>query len=528
MIKQLTKQEEKKLFNQRLQRVHIALGISFSFLMYTALFFGIFAIMLPYIENWENPSRHLKIVDVSNIDYTKMVDKVLNDSDFPKTKPITITLPGYMKDPTLKISTQFVAPKVFDPNTSLEIKEESKVFELAKFLNYMHYGRPFGEFGWYIFGIMAVACIILMIGGLYQILTLKYKNSTTSQTGTFSKWHRKILLWTMLPFIIITITGAFFNLGKKFAPAMAYVVTKGEIYEPFKLISPVYNLPEPKKEKKNDNVEMLSINELFKKAQSIAPEINFYRIKLTNWSDSNAMIKFEGYNPYIPFLNGITNRPNVILSAVDGSLIYEQKVMDKNWGSMFYDAMVYIHLLFSVDDLTRLFVAFLMITTILAIGFGNLLYLEKRARKFPLNIPVYQGFGKLSLAVMIGVIPATGLLFFLQWILPFDMENKSLIQQGLFATFWVGTFTYSFYKLNSYKTAKEFLYLGGILFILSPIVHFINSGFSPIKLWNQEVYTVLGTDIGLFIFGLILLIIAKKLPTNREKIQAFWTSRGVK
>lgn len=54
------------------------------------------------------------------------------------------------------------------------------------------------------------------------------------------------------------------------------------------------------------------------------------------------MIKFEGYNPYIPFLNGITNRPNVILSAVDGSLIYEQKVMDKNWGSMFYDAMVYI------------------------------------------------------------------------------------------------------------------------------------------------------------------------------------------
>lgn len=58
----------------------------------------------------------------------------------------------------------------------------------------MHYGRPFGEFGWYIFGIMAVACIILMIGGLYQNLTLKYKNSTTSQTGTFSKWHRKSLL----------------------------------------------------------------------------------------------------------------------------------------------------------------------------------------------------------------------------------------------------------------------------------------------------------------------------------------------
>ncbi|MCT7912284.1 PepSY domain-containing protein [Arcobacter lacus] len=528
MIKQLTKQEEKKLFNQRLQRVHIALGISFSFIMYIALFFGIFAIMLPYIQNWENSSKHIKITDISTIDYTKMVDKVLNDSDFPKAKPITITLPGYMKDPTLKISTQFVAPKVFDPNTSLEIREETKVFELAKFLNYMHYGKPFGEFGWYVFGFMAVACIVLMIGGLYQILILKYKNSTTSQTGTFSKWHRKILLWTVLPFFIITITGAFFNLGKKFAPAMAYVVTKGEIYEPYKLIGPVYNIPEPRKKKQNDSVQMLSMNELLKIAQNIAPNIDFHRIKLTNWGDSAAMAKLEGYNPYMPFLNGYSNKPNVILSGVDGSLIYEQKVLEKNWGSIFYDSMVYIHLLFIADDFTRLFIAFLMIVTLLAIGFGNLLYLEKRARKFPLNIPAYQGLGKLSLAVMIGAIPATGLLFFLQWLLPFDMENRSLIQQGFFATLWVSTFTYSFYKLNSYQTAKEFLYLGGILFASSPIIHFINSGFSLVKLWKEELYTVFAVDIGLFIFGLILLVIAYKLPTQREKIQKFWTSRGVK
>ena len=40
MIKQLTKQEIKKLFNQRLQRIHIALGIGFSFLMY-AVFGGV-------------------------------------------------------------------------------------------------------------------------------------------------------------------------------------------------------------------------------------------------------------------------------------------------------------------------------------------------------------------------------------------------------------------------------------------------------------------------------------------------------
>ncbi|WP_323658676.1 hypothetical protein [Aliarcobacter butzleri] len=36
-------------------------------------------------------------------------------------------------------------------------------------------------------------------------------------------------------------------------------------------------------------------------------------------------------------------------------------------------------------------------------------------------------------------------------------------------------------------------------------------------------YVILSVDIGLFIFGVILLFVAKKLPTQREKIQAFWT-----
>ena len=41
-------------------------------------------------------------------------------------------------------------------------------------------------------------------------------------------------------------------------------------------------------------------------------------------------------------------------------------------------------------------------------------------------------------------------------------------------------------------------------------------------------YTILSVDIGLFIFGLILLFVAYKLPTTKEKIQEFWIKRGVK
>jgi hypothetical protein len=225
----------------------------------------------------------------------------------------------------------------------------------------------------------------------------------------------------------------------------------------------------------------------------------------------------------MPFLNGISNNPSVTLSGVDGTLISQQKVMDKHWSGLFYDSVFFLHFLFGVDTFTRLFIATIMVISTFAIGFAVLLYLEKKARKFPNGIPVYQGFGKLSLAVMIGVIPATGLLFFLQWLLPFDMENRVIIQKELFATLWIATFTWSFYRLNSYQTAKEFLYLGGILFVLSPIIHFVNSGFYPSKLLEEKMYSILGVDVGLFLFGFILLIIAKKLPIDRERIQKFWT-----
>ena len=40
-------------------------------------------------------------------------------------------------------------------------------------------------------------------------------------------------------------------------------------------------------------------------------------------------------------------------------------------------------------------------------------------------------------------------------------------------------------------------------------------------------YTILSVDIGLFIFGLILLFVAYKLPINREKIQEFWTKEAL-
>lgn len=517
--------EANKIFKQRLQRVHVATGISFSLLMYIAVFFGIFAILLPFIQVWEKPSRHYAIPELTKIDYSSMIDPVLKDPEYPKINGVTITLPGYMEDPAVRISAQFTKTKVFNPNTAKEVENEDKASQLAWFLNSMHYGRPFKTFGYLVFGFMAVAGMFLVIGGLLQVLIIKYKDKGKNASSKFSKWHRKIFTWVFPPFIIITLTGAMMNIGYQGSAPMAYLASKGETNQVWQLAGPVLFPKQAKIEKKNDSVPMLTMNELIKRAKEVNPNIDYQRIKLTNWTDSSATAKLEGYNPYMPFLNGISNKPSVTLKGVDGSVVAQQKVMDKHWSGLFYDSMMFLHLLFGVDIFTRLIVALIMSISAFALGFGVLLWLEKRARKFPKDIPVYHWMGKLSLAVMVGVIPATGVLFALQWILPFNMPDRFLWQKGIFFLFWIGTLTWAFYRINSYQAAKEFLKLGGILFILSSIFHFYNSGFSPVELWNKNMTTILSVDIGLIIFGSVLFYVGLKLPQKREKIQEFWTKK---
>jgi len=514
--------ENNKLLNQRFQRVHVVAGISFSLLMYIAVFFGIFAMLLPYIQVWEKPSRHIEYMDVTKINYAEMIDPVIADPNFP-TNNIRITLPGYQHDPVLKISHMFVEPILFDPNTKEKLNHEGDQSQLADFLNGMHYGAPIKDVGYLIFGFVAVGGLFLVVGGVILVIRIKYNNKARKPVSRFSKLHRKILTWVFPPFIIITLTGALMNIGYLGSGPMTYLATKGQTYNIFDLTSPVL-FPEIQSVKKeNITAKMLPIGDLVQKAKEINPEINFQKITLVNWKDTTARVKIEGYNPYMPFLNGISNKPSITLGAVNGELIMQHKVMDKHWSGLFLDSAYFLHLLFGVDTITRLFLASVMCVATFGLGFGVLLWIEKKAKKFPKNIPFYHWMAKLSLSIMIGVLPATGLIFAMQWILPFDLKDRFVWQEGIFFVSWLATLTWSFYRINSYQAAKEFLKIAGVLFILSPILHYINSDFSPTVLWEKALIQIISVDIGLLIFGILLLIVGFILPYKNAQVQKFWS-----
>lgn len=493
-----------------------------SLLLYTSIYFGIFAIFKHYIDVWEKPSRHLPVVDIFEVDYDAMIASVLSDANFPKDN-IILDLPGFKKDPSLRISHRFSREIVFNPSTRQVIKDEGKSSDLGMFLNGLHYGRPLKKTGYYIFGGVAVGVMFLVVGGVILLIIGKFNDSGKNPQSVFSIWHRKIFIWGFPIFILIVLCGSVMCLSFDSADPMVFITTNGEKSDIRPVIGPVL-FPEDKPvAKSNKTVLMLPVRDLIRKAQMINSQIRFQRLTLINWTDETAKIKLVGYNPWKPFLNGVINRPTIILNARNGSLIVQSKVLDRSWAVLLPEFIYFIHFLFGVGIFTRLLIAGLMAACCLAIGFGVMIWLEKRARKFGDSVPFYHWMGKFSLTVMIGVIPATGLLFVLQWLLPFELENRLSWQQGAFFNFWLATLTWSFYRINSYKASKEFLALGSLFFLCAPIFHFIQSGFSPRALIQNGMLNILSVDAGLALFGLLLLISVFKLPANRKEAKQFWS-----
>jgi len=514
------KEPKSKLFSQRLFRLHVAAGITFSIIMYITIFFGVFAIFLPQIQAWEKPSRYIEKVDIKDIDYNDIINSVLKNPDFPKDN-ILVNLPGRMGDPAVSIGNRFVKPVVFNPATQKEIKDEDKsITNLAAFLNELHYGQPLKLIGRLSFGFVAVGTMLLIITGLILIYLFKFKYKATNQQATFSTVHVKVFTWTFIPFLLITLSGAVMNVGLVSAGPMSKILTKGEASSIDGVVGTVLFPQNRPVKKENIEAKMLPLSELLKKAHEANPQLTFKQIKLLNWNDTTARADFIGYNPYKPFLNGgIFNIPYVSFNIHTGKLIENKKVLDSVVPVFIAEGIFFLHFLFGIDIFSRTLIALMMAMCGIGIGFGVMLWLEKKAKKFEGKITFYHWMGKISLATMIGVIPATAILFLLQWVLPFELEDRVLWQQGMFYNAWLATLFWSFYRINSYQASKEFFISGGILFILSVLLHWIY--YNPTLLPS----TILSVDIVLLFLGVLCMFIAKKLPKNRTDAKIFWSSK---
>lgn len=494
---------------QKLLAGHAGAGIVLSYFLYLSIFFGLFAIFLPFLQTWEKPSRHFPLAGITAIRYEPMLARVLSDPDIPKDR-IFINVPGLRGDPALIIHHMFSKKYLFDPNTGRQITDEGRTTQLAWFLNGMHYGRPLMKPGIIFFGLVSTGALFLVAGGLVLVWGVTYKTTGRTRRGRYSHLHRKIFTWICPVFLLILICATVMGVSFDGMGPMIRMVTKGCQANIRPMIGPVL-FPEEKAEPAaGETVPMLPIARLVKKGQNAAPHLKIQRLVLYNWGDKTARIQLEGTDRSAPFLTGVANTPYIILNAVDGTVLKAVKTTDRSWPVLLTEGIYSIHLLFGVNIYLRLSVFMAAVACLIAVGCGIILHLEKQVRKFKGHPPFYHWLEKFSLAFMIGVIPATGLLFNLQWLLPFDLKDRLVWHQGLFFDLWAATLFWSFYKVDTRGTAQQFLGLGGVLFLLAPVLHLLKTGISPLTLFQNHMTHILWVDAGLVFLGLVLTAAAVK------------------
>jgi len=518
-----------KQLGERLIKIHATAGIVFGLLFYVIMYFGIFSIFQNYIKVWEKPSRHFaSIVKKEDIPISKYVDKMLLDPNIPKNN-LKIILPDSKNDNALVLSQMFIKKIAINPNNGEKLQDEGRRIGLGFFLHNLHTGRPFyRNVGFTIFGIVAVASIFLMLTGLIQVITIKYSNKGESALKKSSKWHRKLSVWFFLPILIIFISGAALNLqikaNKKFSQAITQILSDNEASKwPEAIGSTLFPSPEVKK-KDGTFARMLALEELYEKARQINPNLDYIDMRLFRWNDSSAEIELRGYNPSYPFFNGFINLPSVTLKGIDGSVVKIKRVFDAHWMRIFYEFVHFLHFVPFMSFVVKFLLALVVAGFTIGTAFGIWLYLEKCVKNYDNKIPFYHWFSRLSMTIMLGALPATAIAFCLQWLFPFDMEERILFQKGIFFLTWLSMGLIAFARFDSNKAAKNILYIGSVLFLLAPIIHWLNSGYGPIKLASLNMYPILGVDIGLLFLAVLCFVGAFILPKSRTENKKIWKS----
>ena len=85
------------LYIKYLIRAHIVIGLFVMFVFYISTYFGTITLFKPYLNTWQNPSRHFEIPKDAKIDLDKAIEVGLKELKYPRDK-VKITPPSFKEN----------------------------------------------------------------------------------------------------------------------------------------------------------------------------------------------------------------------------------------------------------------------------------------------------------------------------------------------------------------------------------------------------------------------------------------------
>lgn len=493
-------------------KVHTLIGIFAIFFFFLATYFGSITLFKPYFNSWQNPSRHFEIVENKELNLDFALHKALKELKYPNDN-IDIVLPSF-KDKALAVSTGFSRKVYINPYTNkvLDTKNENNL--ITTFLNDIHVGRNIPIIGQTLMGMSCLAIIFLSISGVFLWLVNRNKKRKIAKKAWF-KWHKDLSL-VLIPYIIIfALTGSFLGFMLNNSKPFSLSATDYKTNSLRKLVGPIIFAKTPKVEKTKQNVDMLEYSKLYEKAQKIYPNLQIKNIKINAWYESNAQIEFLGYLKDNKILTGSINRVKLILKGSDGSIVTKKTFEDTHTMNKFMSAFYVFHFFPDQEFTTRLIFFALGVLCAVSLAFGLLIWLDKKESENK-NNPLYFNFtSKLALCVIVGVIPASSLLFLLHWLVPFDLGNRNTILTGSFYAFWSMTLFYSVYKTKAKEVIKHFLYTSSVFIFLAVLFHGIKTNIYIWDSFKMNLPVIFWVDFSFLVFAFICIYIAFKIKVQK-------------
>jgi len=490
--------------NQKfLIRAHTILGLFAIFLFYISTYFGTITVFLPYIKAWENPSRHF-ISSEKEINLDSILPKIIKEKELSNN--IEIIFPSF-RDKALSINDETSKTIYINPQTNQILNTNFETNFISKFFNEIHIGRNIPKIGVFLMGVASVLMIFLSISGV--ILWVVNKKRNRKKESAYLKWHKNLSL-ALLPFILVfSITGAFLGFMLSYSSPIAYSASKGVESDFRKLVGPIL-FPRDVKIERSQKASMLSFERLTSIANTKYPDLEIKRIKLSKWYEENAKIKFIGHIKDNRAISGRINRMHITLSGKDGRVLNKKDISNANLTNGILSTFYFLH--FIPDETLVLRIVYFIFGIIMAVSlsFGFLIYSEKKAKKNLEDKNYYSILNKLAMATMIGVIPASTLLMFLYWYLPFDLFQRDIWLKGSFYALWAGTLFYSVLKDSVLKVINHLLFIASIFLVLTVLYHGISTGFYPWISLNEKLYDIFFVDFISLVFALVFFLFSKK------------------
>lgn len=494
----------KKLNLKLLISAHTQIGLIAVFFFFISAFFGTITLFLPQIQTWENPSRYFKYEKNYNYKLDALVKRTIEEENF-NPNFIEIKLPSY-RDNVIAINDPSSRTKYVNPYTLKMLDTTSDTSFLSSFFNDLHIGRNIPKIGQFLMGIASLLIIFLTLSGLILYLNKHKRNNTNFNF----KWHKNISL-VLLPYILVfALTGSVLGFMLSTSSAFAYSATKTQNTNMRSLVGPII-FPKDKVPKKSiDFKNFQNIDTLMGKAKKSIPNIEIKTIKLLQWNDENAQIKFEGYLKNNRILTGNINRVYVILNPISGKLIEKKDLDNSHLANKTLSAFYFFHFIPDETLLVRLIYLILSIAFLLSLTFGFLIWSNKKASKYKNNKDYFNFTSRFAIALMFGVIPSSALILVLYWGVPSELFQRTIWIKGIFYSFWAFTLILSVYYDDILDILKKLALFTSVFLFSAIIAHIIDAKTYIANLVRiDSSHTVLYFDLVLFLLSILFFLFYK-------------------